>query len=467
MISSDCSTFDATHCFPRSLVTNMFADSASPLNRYNFDSDAIGAAMHNLIARLYPICRSITGDGVRQTLRILQELIPLNVYEIDTGRQVFDWTIPNEWNIRDGWVKNAHGEKLIDFQESNLQVVNYSVPIQQRMTLEQLKPHLHTIPEQPDWIPYRTSYYRETWGFCLTQTLLDSLEDGEYEVYIDSSLKPGSLTYGEYVLPGEHDDEILISTHICHPSLCNDNLSGIALTVFLARALSTVRRRYSYRFLFLSGTIGSIAWLSQHEKQLTRIKHGLVAACVGDAGKLHYKRSRHGNAEIDRAVLQALKDSGKDFAIRDFSPIGYDERQYCSPGINLPVGSLSRTPHGQFAEYHSSADNLDFVKPAALADSLHTYLTVCDVLEHNQRYQNLSPMCEPQLGRRGLYGTMGGRKDSKLCELTMLWVLNYSDGQHSLLDIAEKSGIDFATIHAVAEVLLEHKLLALTYRDNT
>jgi len=423
------------------------------------DTQAVGDAMQGLMAELYPICRSITGDGVRATLRRLQQEIPLTVHEVPTGTQVFDWTVPKEWNVRDAFVKNAQGEKVIDFQRSNLHLVSYSVPVHQKMTLTDLKPHLFSLPEQPDLIPYRTAYYHETWGFCVSHQLLESLPDGEYEVWIDTVLAPGHLTYGEYYLPGETEDEILISCHCCHPSLGNDNLSGIALSTFLARHLQTQPRRYAYRFLFIPGTIGSITWLAQHEAQTDQIKHGLVVACVGDAGQMTYKRSRRGNAEIDRAVSHVLKTAGKPYEIVDFSPYGYDERQYCSPGFNLPVGSLTRTPHGRYPAYHTSADNLDLVRPAALADSLATYLAVLDVLEHNQRYQSTNPKCEPQLGKRGLYGKFGGQKATKAHEMAMFWVLNLADGSHTLLDMAERANLPFSLVRQVADTLLAHGLL--------
>ncbi len=424
------------------------------------DLNSAGQEIYQLISELYPICRSITGDGLRVTLQRLQQDIPLELHEVPSGTQVFDWVVPKEWNIRDAYVKNASGEKVIDFQHSNLQVVNYSAPIQTRMPLEALKEHLHTIPEHPDWIPYKTSYYKENWGFCLPQRTLQDLEEGEYEVVVDASLEPGSLTYGELYLKGQSEDEILISCHSCHPSLCNDNLSGVGLATYLAKTLidrSTLR--YSYRFLFIPGTIGSITWLALNQDNVDRIKHGLVVACVGDPGKLTYKKSRRGNAEIDRVVAHVLKHSGQEYEIQDFTPYGYDERQYCSPGFNLAVGCLSRTPHGRFPEYHTSADNLDFVQPAYLADSLSKYLAVLDVLENNKKYVNTNPMCEPQLGKRGLYGAMGGRKDTSALEMAMLWVLNLSDGENSLLDIAEKSGYEFNIINETANILLDNQLL--------
>ena len=277
---------------------------------------------------------------------------------------------------------------------------------------------------------------------------------------IDSSLADGHLTYGEYLIKGELEDEFLISCHSCHPSLCNDNLSGMGVATFLAKYLSQKKLRYSYRFLFIPGTIGSITWLSLNEDRVGKIKHGLVVACVGDAGKMHYKKTRRGNAEIDRAVTHVLKHSGDEYEIIEFSPYGYDERQYSSPGFNLPIGNLSRTPHGRFPEYHTSADNLEFVKAESLADSLSKYVEIIEVVENNKKYLNTNPKCEPQLGRRGLYSAFGGRKDTSNYELALLWVLNFSDGKHTLLDIAEQSGIPFFSIQEAALALLATGLLA-------
>jgi aminopeptidase-like protein len=421
----------------------------------------VGQAMHALMAELYPLCRSITGEGLRATLRRLQALIPLTLHEVPTGTPVFDWVVPKEWQVREAWVKNSAGEKVIDFHQHNLHLLNYSTPVQRTMPLAELKPQLFSLPEQPDLIPYRTSYYREAWGFCLPHQVLSALPDGDYEVLIDTTLADGHLTYGECYLPGSSTDEVLISCHCCHPSLANDNLSGIALVTFLAQALQQKPRRYSYRFVFIPGTIGSITWLALNEARVAKIKHGLVVANVGDAGKLHYKKSRRGNAELDQAVQHVLRHSGQPHEIIEFSPYGYDERQYCSPGFNLAVGSLTRTPYGRFPEYHTSADNLAFVQPAALADSLATYLAVVDLLERNQTYRNLNPKCEPQLGRRGLYSLLGGRKETKASEMAMLWVLNFADGEHSLLEIAEKAQLAFPLLADVAETLLAHGLLAL------
>ena len=425
----------------------------------------IGQEMHRFIAELFPICRSITGDGVRETLRIVGSQIPLEIHEVPTGTQVFDWTIPKEWNIKDAYIKNSRGDRVVDFRQSNLHVLSYSVPVRARMSLEELKMHIHTLPDRPDWIPYRTSYYQEQWGFCLSQNQLSGMADEEYEVCIDSTLKPGHLTYGEFVIKGVTTDEILLSCHVCHPSLCNDNLSGVALLAFLAKHLRPLSLRNTYRFLFVPGTIGSIAWLCLNEGKTERIRHGLVAACLADAGISTYKKSRRGNAEIDQAVAHVLKTSGKEYQIIDFFPYGYDERQYCSPGFNLPVGCLMRTPHGKYPEYHTSADNLEFVGPEELEDSFMNYLLVIHVLEYNRTYVNRLPKCEPQLGKRGLYATVGGSADAATRQQAMLWVLNGSDGDHTLLDIAERSGMRFEILQEAAELLSGHGLLEMRAED--
>jgi aminopeptidase-like protein len=424
------------------------------------ETGEIGRRMHALVSKLYPLCRSITGDGFRQTLELLGQEINLNVYEVPSGTPVFDWTVPREWNIRDAYVKNAGGRRVIDFRSSNLHVVSYSVPVRRTMSLTELRSHLFTLPEHPNWIPYRTSYYTEDWGFCLSHNQLTQLADGEYEVCIDSTLREGYLTYGEHYVQGETDEEVLISCHVCHPSLANDNLSGIAVATFLAKRLHGMSPRYSYRFLFIPGTIGSITWLALHEPEARRITHGLVLACLGDPGSLTYKRSRRGSAEIDQAVTHVLKRSGRPHKVVDFSPYGYDERQFCSPGFNLPVGCLTRTPHGQFPEYHTSADNLKFVLPESLEDSLRTCWEALTLLEANRRYESLNPKCEPQLGKRGLYGSIGGRSDTKERQMAMLWVLNLSDGSHTLLDIADRSGLQFALVAEAACALGDAGLLA-------
>jgi len=422
-------------------------------------ASGIGEEMHRLIADLYPICRSITGDGIRETLRRLQALIPTTAHEVPSGTQVLDWTVPNEWNIRDAYVKNAKGERVVDFRRHNLHVMNYSVPVDRTVPRQELLAHCTSLPDHPDWIPYRTSYYREAWGFCVTQRQLETLTDDAYEVRIDSTLAPGHLTYHELVLPGETEDEILISTHACHPSLANDNLSGVAVAAFLARHLQAARRRYGYRFVFIPGTIGSITWLARNEAVVPRIRHGLVLAGVGDPGPVHYKRSRRGDAEIDRAAAHVLRHTERPHTLLDFSPYGHDERQYCSPGYDLAVGCLSRTPDALYAEYHTSGDDLDFVRPEALAESYTICLAILEVLEGNATYVNLQPKGEPQLGRRGLYGNVGGKMP--VDEMALLWVLNQSDGRHSLLDIADRADRPFASIRRAADLLLGAELLAL------
>ncbi|MEV6831586.1 DUF4910 domain-containing protein [Amycolatopsis sp. NPDC051102] len=410
-----------------------------------------GAELHALVERLYPICRSITGDGVRQTLDIIGEHIALERHEVPTGTAVLDWTIPQEWNIRDAYVATPSGERVIDFQESNLHVVGYSVPVRQRMPLSELREHLHTLPDQPSWVPYRTSYYAPAWGFCLAQEKLDALPDGDYDVVIDSTLSDGSLTYAEHVVPGRVTDEVIVSCHVCHPSLANDNLAGIAVAISLAQQLARTQPHYTYRFLFMPGTIGSITWLARNASRIEKVRHGLVLACAGDPGSLTYKKSRRDDAEIDRVMQHVLRS--REHRVVDFSPYGYDERQFCSPGFNLGVGSLTRTPYAGYPEYHTSADNPGFVSPAAMEDTLGALRDAFGVLDRNRRYVNLSPYGEPQLGKRGLYDSLGGRSDAKQAQMAMLWVLNLSDGDHSLLDIAERAGLPFDIVDVAARAL--------------
>jgi aminopeptidase-like protein len=422
------------------------------------DSAAVGRELHGFAAQLYPICRSITGDGIRRTLSMIHERIPLQISEVPSGTAVFDWTVPNEWNIRDAYIRIPGGERIVDFAKCNLHVMNYSKPVRATMPFSELRPHLFTLPDRPNWIPYKTSYYNADWGFCLSQNQLAAMQDRDYEVCIDSTLEPGNLSYGERYIPGSTSEEILISCHACHPSLANDNLSGITVATFLANFLKEKKLRYSYRFLFIPGTIGAITWLARNQEVAKRIRHGLVLTCVGDSGNFHYKKSRRGSSAIDRAAAHVLGHLAKNSQVMDFSPYGYDERQYCSPGFNLAVGCLMRSVWGTFPEYHTSADNLDFIKPQSLAESLRVCTAILDVLENNLTYKNLSPFCEPQLGRRGLY--QRSQSDSLELEINArLWVLNLSDGQNSLLDIAERSGLPFSAIEDAAELLHTGKLL--------
>ena len=419
-----------------------------------------GQDLFAMVAELYPICRSITGDGVRATLGVVGRQLDLEVHEVPTGTEVLDWTVPREWNVRDAWVAGPDGKRVIDFADSNLHLMSYSVPVRATMALEELREHLYTLPDQPEWVPYRTSYYAERWGFCASQRLVDGLPEGDYQVCVDTTLADGHLTYAEHLVEGRTEDEVLISCHVCHPSLANDNCSGIAVATRLATMLAETRPRYTYRFLFVPGTIGSITWLARNEDRLGRIRHGLVLACVGDPGGLTYKRSRRGDAGIDRAVAHVLERSGRAHRITDFSPYGYDERQYCSPGFDLPVGSLSRSTYASYPEYHTSGDDLELVRPECLQDSLETCWEITRVLEGDRRYLNLSPKGEPQLGKRGLYGSIGGRSDAQERQMAMLWVLNLSDGDHSLLAVAERAGLPFALVAEAAADLEAAGLLA-------
>ncbi|WBB64383.1 DUF4910 domain-containing protein [Streptomyces sp. WMMC500] len=409
--------------------------------------------MYALVERLYPLCRSITGDGVRATLEIVGEYVPLQVHEVPTGTRVLDWTVPQEWNIKDAYVADPAGRRVVDFAASNLHVLGYSVPVSATMPLAELREHLHTLPDRPSWVPYRTSYYLPEWGFCLAQETLDALPDGDYEVRIDSTLADGHLTYAEHVVPGRVADEVIVSCHVCHPSLANDNLAGIAVATFLARALAAETPYYTYRFLFAPGTIGAITWLARNAERIDRVKHGLVLACAGDPGPLTYKQSRRGDAEIDRVMRHVLAASARPHRVTEFTPYGYDERQFCSPGFDLGVGSLTRTPYAGYPEYHTSADDLDLVSPAAMADTLAVCREAFAVLDRNRRYVNLSPYGEPQLGRRGLYDPLGGRSDARQTQMAMLWVLSLSDGEHSLLDVAERAGLPFDAVAAAARAL--------------
>jgi len=419
---------------------------------------AEGVALHAFAARLYPICRSITGEGVRATLRLIRARLPLKVHEVPSGTRVFDWVIPPEWNVEDAAVLDADGRRVIDFQAHNLHLVSYSEPLRRTLTLEELAPHLHTLPAQPEWIPYRTSYYQRAWGFCLSERARAALSPGRYRIEIRTSLAPGSLTYGELALPGRSREEVLFFTHICHPSLANDNASGMAVATALAEWVAREPRRFSYRFVFAPGTIGSLTWLKRNPARLRHVRHGLVLGLLGDPGALTYKESRSGTREIDDIAAYALAGAGRRIA---FSPYGYDERQLCSPGFDLPVGRLTRSVNGGYPEYHSSADDLALITPTALADSLDACRRIVELIEANQRYVNLKPRGEPQLGRRGLYGALGGGAPGAR-EAALLWLLNQSDGTRSLLDIARRSGVPFAELREGARALERARLLRVT-----
>lgn len=415
---------------------------------------ASGEDLHAHCAALFPICRSITGPGLRETLRYVAARIPLDIQEVPSGTPVLDWTVPLEWVPRSAWIRRLDGSTVVDFAEHNLHLLQYSRAVDTVLPLAELQRHLHSIPEQPELIPYRTAYYSDSWGFCLPHRLRESLRDEAYHVHIDAELMNGSLSYGECLLPGESKSEVLVSIHSCHPSLANDNLSGIALGLELARMLATRERRLSWRFLFLPGTIGSLAWLAGNREQVGRVEHGLVLTCLGDGGPISYKASRRGDAPIDRIAAHVLRHESSENRLLPFSPYGYDERQYCSPGFDLPVGCLMRSPNGTFPEYHNSADNLDFVRPEHLARSFAALTAIAEVIEEDRLLVSTAPHGEPQLGRRGLYAPIGGTGPAAAGrgygQMALLWVLNLADGRHSLLDMAERAGLPFAEIHAAA-----------------
>ncbi|EGG41205.1 aminopeptidase domain-containing protein [Candidatus Nitrosarchaeum limnium SFB1] len=452
-------------------------------------STKIGEEMLQLMEELFPICRSITGNGVRQTLEIIKKYVCLETHEIPSGTKVYDWIIPKEWNIQDAYIIDPNGRKIIDFKKSNLHVLNYSTPINQKMPLSELKKHIHTIPEKPNLVPYVTSYYSENWGFCMSHNQFLELEEGEYNVVIDSKLDNGHLTYGEYMIPGKSKNEILLSCYVCHPSMCNDNLSGVVLLTMLAKYMQNFQNNYSIRFLFIPETIGAITWLHINESHISKIKHGLIATCLGDSGSLTYKRTRNGNEEIDKTVENILKKTGTKFRVLDFFPWGSDERQFCSPGFNLPVGSLFRSIYGsnEFPEYHTSGDNLNFMNVKSLTESFITYLLILFELENNfhlqlqnnksdisknfknqsenkisDKYLNLNPKCEPQLGKRGIYHKIGGQESTmkqRKIEFAIFWILNLSDGNNTIQDIAKRSGISLEDLQTSIKILINSKLL--------
>lgn len=413
--------------------------------------------------RLWPITRSLTGNGNRESLRILSEIIDLKITEVPSGTQCFDWNVPPEWNIKEAWIKDSKGNKIVDFSVNNLHILGYSEPFQGKLSFEELKPHLYTLPDQPDLIPYLTSYYKRRWGFCLTHNQFQKLDQNEnYEVFIDSSLdENGSMTIGEAIIKGKSDKEIMFSTYICHPSLASNELSGPLVSAFLYKSLKEFQNlKYTYRFIFVPETIGSIYSLSvKGEHWKNHLKAGFVITCIGDNGKFTYKRSRIGNSLPDRAVETILNQTETDFNIVDFFPSGSDERQYCSPGFNLPVGSLMRTMYGKYPEYHTSADNKDYVSFEAMEKAVQKYLDVIELLEKNEKYINKMPHCEPQLGKRGLYPTLGSQKGTEDFVKAMMWILNLSDGENDLITISEKSKIPVKDLFPVVDKLIENGIL--------
>ncbi|SMC50630.1 DUF4910 domain-containing protein [Janibacter indicus] len=424
-------------------------------------SENLGGLLLDRVRRLRPHLRSLTGDGVRATLDVIADELPIERHSVPSGSRACDWVVPDEWNVAAAHVTHVDGRRVVDLADHDLHLVGYSVPVRERMDLAALRPHLHTLPEHPDWIPYRTTYYHRDWGFCLTQRVLDSLDEGPYDVVVDSRLETGELVWGELVVPGESEDEVLVSSHLCHPSMANDNLSGLAVAVELARQVRALpSRRLTYRFVFAPGTIGSLVWLEHRADVLPRVRHGLVLTGVGGPGPLVYKRSRHGDRSIDRAAAHVV--ARRRGEIRDYTPWGYDERQYNSLGFDLPVGRLTRTPHGEYPEYHTSADDLDLLSGDHLEEAVQALLEIVEVIEHDGLHRNLLPRGEPQLGRRGLYPTTGGQTADDAV-MAMLWVLALADGRTSLLEIAERADTDFGVVRAAARRLLDAGVLeALT-----
>jgi aminopeptidase-like protein len=418
----------------------------------------IGKEMYRLIEHLFPICRSISGNGVRETLQIIQNHIPITIHEISTGTKVFDWVVPKEWNVVDAYIMDETGNKIIDFKENNLHLVGYSTPINQTLTLSQLQEHLYSLPEQPEAIPYVTSYYKERWGFCISQKQRDNLKEGNYKVFIDSELKDGSLTYGELIIPGRSKKEVFISTYVCHPSMANNELSGPVLSTFLAKWIMSKPRRYSYRIIFIPETIGSIIYLS---KNLESLKENVIAGfnitCVGDNGPYSYLPTRNGNTYSDKIALNILSFDHPDFIKYTYLDRGSDERQYNSPGVDLPICTIMRSKYGTYPEYHTSLDNLDIVSAEGLIGSLNIFKKCLNTIEENKKYK-IKCLGEPQLGKRGLYPTIG-TKTSSLKVKDIMNFISYADGEHDLIDISNIIDVPVWELYPIIEKLVKADLI--------
>ncbi len=426
------------------------------------DFEALGREMHALATRLFPLPRSLAGSAFRDSLGMIEEVTgPMERHRFATGESVLDWTVPPEWELREAWIKGPDGRTVVDMEDTNLHVVSYSVPVSQRMSLDSLQEHLFSLPEQPDAIPYRTTYYKRDWGFCLSETQRQALEPGEYEVHIDSELPDGHVEIGEVVIPGSSDREVLLSTYLCHPSMANNELSGPMVVAQLARLLARREQpRYTYRCLFAPETIGAICYLSRFGDRLReRLAAGYVVTCIGDPGPFTYKFSRQGDSLADRAALHVLTKSDEPHRLMDFYPARSDERQYCSPGYDLPVGSLLRSTYDTFSEYHTSNDDLELVTADALGHSLRVYHRVIEALEAARTYEATMPYGEPQMSKRGLYPTTGAIRSLEGERRDMMFLLNFCDGQGDLLAAGERVGRPIWELAPVARTLVEHDLL--------
>lgn len=426
-----------------------------------YDLKIIGQSMYNLCIELFPICRSITGNGVRKTLSILNSVIggEMVVREVPSGTQVFDWSVPKEWNIRNAWIKDSKGNKILDFKDSNLHVVGYSLPVNKEVNLEELKTIIYTQPEQPDAIPYVTSYYKERYGFCMTQNQKNNLKEDNYHIFIDSELKDGSLTYGEIIIPGDSDKEIFLSTYVCHPSMANNELSGPAVAIYLAKWLKSLsKRRYTYRIIFIPETIGSITYLSQNLEHLKKqVIAGFNISCVGDNRTFSYVASRYGNTLADKVAKNVLRFYYPEYKEYSFLKRGSDERQYNAPGVDLPVCAICRSKYGEYPEYHTSKDNLDFISPEGLAGAFEVYKQCITVLENNYKYK-INVLCEPQLGKRGLYPTIS-QKGSYDAVKAMTDFIAYADGNNDLIDISNIIGVSVKNLTSIIEKLKINELI--------